>query len=468
MPIAFVPWLVDALSRRSLRWMYREIHYVGRERIPATGAVLLFGNHPNDLPDVLAGFYTTRRPVRYIATISATTMPLAGAVYRGLGVIPVARARDVRKMRERGMDLTAINQAAAGAVHDAFVAGTVVGVFPEGGLHDHAHIGKTRPGVPMMVLDSFYDGAISGRIADITMVPFGVQYEAPREPRSDLTVVIGAPVSLREWQAAQAEPSAPALGEQLHQALAAVTRNSSSWPNAAARDRLIAAVAALSASPDEPILASTASVQHRCAQLVEGRDPSQAGELPHPDGPHWRTLADPLAEWVERLGGKPTSARDTARVLDAAGAANPQALWPAIYIVTLHAPLALVGSVIHGPLFRVVWALARRMAEVRTDVLTRAIVPGLHLIFLGYLLLGGLMATVAHWCGWSPWWALPPGLLLPRLGDLTIRWHDAVRALRLRRRVRALSADDRSAMLVAAERVRAAWTSLVSSSPVSL
>ena len=460
MPIAFVPWLVDALSRRSLRWMYREIHYVGREQIPASGAVLLFGNHPNDLPDVLAGFYTTRRPVRYIATISATTMPLAGAVYRGLGVIPVARARDVRKMRALGLDLTAINQAASGAVHDAFVAGTVVGVFPEGGLHDHAHIGKTRPGVPMMVLDSLNNGAKSGDIRDILMIPFGVQYEAPREPRSDVTVVIGAPVSLREWQASLPEPSAPALGEQLHDALAAVTRNSSSWPNAEARNRLTAAVAAVVASPAEPILATAASVQHRCAQLVEGRDLSQGDAPPHPNDAHWRTLADPLAEWVERLGGKPTSARDTARVLDAAGAVNPHAHWPAIYIVALQAPLALVGSLIHGPLFRVVWALARRLAEVRTDVLTRAIVPGLHLIFLGYLLLGGLMATVAHQLGWSPWWALPPALLLPRLGDLTIRWHDAVRALRLRRRVRAQSAADRTAILGAAERVRAAWGAL--------
>src|SRR5262245_50478347 len=94
----FIRWL----SPRSLRWCYREMHFIGRDRIPSTGATMLFGNHPNDLPDVLAGYFTTDRPLRYIATIAGTTMPMAEMVYRVLGVIPVTRIRDVRKMREKG------------------------------------------------------------------------------------------------------------------------------------------------------------------------------------------------------------------------------------------------------------------------------------------------------------------------------------------------------------------------------
>ena len=75
MPFAPTRRFVRWLSQRALRWYYRELHFIGRVRGPNRGPVLLFGNHPNDLPDVLIGFFATDRPVRYVATISATTMP---------------------------------------------------------------------------------------------------------------------------------------------------------------------------------------------------------------------------------------------------------------------------------------------------------------------------------------------------------------------------------------------------------
>ena len=128
--------LLRWLMRRALRWCYREMHFAGRERIPAEGATLLFGNHPNDLPDVLAGYFTTERHLRYVATIAGTIMPLAALTYRTLGVIPVTRIRDVRKMREKGVDVANVNRAAFDDVRRAFQAGEAVGVFPEGGVQE--------------------------------------------------------------------------------------------------------------------------------------------------------------------------------------------------------------------------------------------------------------------------------------------------------------------------------------------
>ena len=139
----FLHWV----SRRALRWLYREVHYIGRERIPATGPVLLLGNHPNDLPDVLAGLFITERHVRYVATLSATVLPLATASYKAMGVIPVMRVRDVRMMRARGVDVAAVNASAFETVRDAFSAGDVVAIFPEGGVHDTPILGVPRAGV---------------------------------------------------------------------------------------------------------------------------------------------------------------------------------------------------------------------------------------------------------------------------------------------------------------------------------
>jgi 1-acyl-sn-glycerol-3-phosphate acyltransferase len=468
MPVAPLPRFIHWISHRALRWSYRTVRYVGRERIPRDGPVLLIGNHPNDLPDVLAGLFLTPRPVRYIATISATMLPLASATYRALGVIPITRIRDVRKMRERGVDAGAVNATAFAAVQAAFVQGDVVAVFPEGGVHDTSAIGVFRPGVTKMALNSVETDATSS----LLIVPFGLQYEAPQQLRSDVTVVVGAPIALRAWadteRRAGRTPSASMLSGALREALMAVTRNSDTWEDAACRDRLIAAVAAVSASA-HPLAEYTANIQHRCSQLV--------AMPPADDFSHfvrWRTIAHDVASAVRRAGGIDTSALDTARVIAAARPARRAAVggpvepaggehqhadprWPDRTPLVVAALPALLGLALHAPIWALVRWNARRSMQVRTDYAAKAILPGLHLIFLSYLLLGGLFALGFRAVGWSSGWAVPALMMLPRLGDLGLWWRDGVRGLVLRARVARWSSAERAALHAAAEQLRAAW-----------
>ena len=451
-----IPIIVRWISRRALRWCYREVRYVGRERVPASGATLLFGNHPNDLPDALVGYFTTDRSLRYIATISSVTLPFAEVVYRGLSVIPVARVRDARKMRLRGIEMGTVNESAFVAVQEAFHAGDIVGVFPEGGVNDSFHVGKPRPGVAKMALESLNSAAESA----LSLVAFGIHYEAPQTLRSDVIVVIGTPFVLRDWVSQQTDPSASRLTDRLRAELVAVSRSSSSWENAGVRDRLVAASTAVAAAANEPLLATAARLQGQCGLLVEARD---TGHFSSTDSTvHWRTIADDLCNHVEVVGGIPTSARDTARVLDAAGVLNPQANWPSIVWVLAVAIPAALGLALNGPLQWGVWRYARHTATMRTEMVSRAIVPGLHLIFLGYVIQGGLIALGLRAASVSSWWALPVVMLLPRLGDLGLAWRDAVCVLRLRSRVRRLSVADRTAIHAAADRVRSAWMTLSS------
>jgi 1-acyl-sn-glycerol-3-phosphate acyltransferase len=461
MPVAPLSRFIHWVSRRALRWSYRTVHYVGRDRIPRSGPVLLIGNHPNDLPDVLAGLFLTPRPVRYVATISATMMPLASATYAALGVIPITRIRDVRKMRERGVDAAAVNATAFAAVQTAFAQGDVVAVFPEGGVHDTSFLGAFRPGVSKMALNTIEDGAIN----DLTIVPFGLQYEAPQQLRSDVTVVVGAPVSLRTWADREREagriPLASALSKVLQDALIVVTRNSDSWDDAACRDRLIAAVAGVTAGR-RPLAEYTAHVQHRCSELVA----SQMEIDPSP-GVRWRTISHAVGVAVRRAGGIDTSALDTARVLAAArptrlaedggDALDADPRWPAPAPLLATALPALLGLALHAPIWAITRWNARRSMQVRTDYVAKAILPGLHLIFLSYLLLGGLFALGFRAVGWSSGWAVPTLMLLPRLGDLGLWWRDGVRGLALRARVARWPSAERAALQAAAEQLRAAW-----------
>jgi len=212
------------VAKRALRWYYREVRWEGREHMPATGPVLLIGNHPNDLPDVLAGYLTTIRPVRYLATVSVWSDWTARKTYGALDVIPVVRVRDARRLRDSGLDLAQINAAAAAAVAAAFDAGQVVGAFPEGGVHTGPELGRLRTGVANMLLSYCNDGVEK----DVQVVPFGLSYGSPAEPGSDVLVRIGRPFSLRAWLDGQPTDSRTplALTGRLREALEAVLPSS--------------------------------------------------------------------------------------------------------------------------------------------------------------------------------------------------------------------------------------------------
>ncbi len=444
------------IARRCLRWFYRERRFVGLERIPARGPVLLIGNHPNDIPDVLCGYLTTPRRVLYVATVSGATSAISQAMYRGLGVIPVARVRDARKLRVQGIDAAAMNTEAFARVVKLLRAGEIVGVFPEGGVHDGPSLGAFRAGVAKMALTCGHSGLKS----EIQIVAFGQQYDAMRTPRSDVTVVVSEPLVLSDWLAAHAEfhtNIALSLRDEMRSVLLTVTRNSSTWASATARDRLCAVIGALESGGDASPLVSAARVQAMCATA------SDAAEWP--DGA-LRPLVDEIIATIGRAGGIATSSRDCARVCAACGVPHVMSSWPSPLLLRLTAPIGLCGLLVHGPILVVIWKLAKRSTKDRTEWVARAFVPGLYLMLLWYAVLGGMFAVGLHASAHSAWLAVPAVMLLPRLGDLAVSWRDAVNAERLRRRVMRWSEADRAAVCTTASALRAAWHSYQTSSVV--
>lgn len=471
--------LVRWIGRRCLRWFYRESCFVGVDRIPAHGPVLLIGNHWNDLPDPLTGFLITPRPVHYVATISAASSPISQAAYRGLGIIPVTRVRDARKMIEQGRDAAAMNVDAFRSVTEVLARGGVVGLFPEGGVHDGPSLAHFRSGVAKMALD----GALSGAVNRLQIVAFGLQYDAPRTPRSDFTVAISPPVDVGSWLAEPAQVAllstgsaatasadrpardagreavtlALAMRDRMRDLLMTVTRNAPTWEMAEARDRLVAACSAVTCPPNESILEIAARMQSECERLVETRG----------DGTDTRIeLAERIAEGVVRAGGIQSSPRDAARVLAAAGVEGGAPRWPSIVATAAIAPLALVGLALHAPIFSHVWRQAQRTAADRSEIVARAFLPGLYLILFWYLALAVVFAIGLVSIGQSTWFVIPAVMTLPRLGDLALTWRDAIKALRLRRRVANWPESDRAPLRTAAGALRAAWTSHYSDSAV--
>jgi len=428
------------IGRRCLAWFYRDWLVIGAEQVPASGPVLLIGNHPHDVPDVILGFFTTPRPVRYIATISQATNPIAKKTYDWLGVIPVTRVRDARKMKEKGIDIAAMNRAANAAVLNAFARGDAVAVFPEGGVHDVCEIGRLRTGVASMLLE-FLDGEPT---RDVTVVPFGIQYEAQRTAGSDIVMRIGAPFSVRAWRGAQPTDAAgvSALTDALHASLCGVTRNAPTWEIAQVRDELVAAMAA--AHDPKRALQSTPSLVPRARAIAI----DAMSDAPSHDAREQQLASHTLARAVERAGGIGTSAADHARLLfalDVHTAPRPipsTLLWMAL-------PIATVGAVVHLPITSLVTWMAHRWQTVRTDIPARQFVPGLYVVALWYLLLAPLWYLGLTALGMPPVFAGVLALLIigivPHLGDFWFTWWRAHRASRFVARVRNWSTEERVA-----------------------
>jgi hypothetical protein len=459
---------VRTLARRCLGWSFREVRVFGADRVPTDGPLLLIGNHPNDLPDVLQGFFVTQRPLRYIATLSAASSWPARKVYEGLGVIPVVRVRDARAERRKGTDMKAVNAAAGNLVGQALLAGHAVGVFPEGGVHNVPFVGKPRAGVVKMLLEYSDDG-----LNDLMIVPFGVQYEAPHRPGSDCCAVIGEGFSLSAWRrdaqmsgapgtasgedGADGADGAPArppglaadLAAALHEALRGVTRNAPTWAEAEARDRVIAAVAAGLGTPD-PLGTAIGLVKHAEALAARHSEPEGAAVLVR-----IQTTSDELAVAVERAGGIGTSARDHADLRAAlaggmAPAGSVNSLW-------LAAPFAAIGWLVHGPVLTAVWRLARRLAKAPVDLIALTYVPGLYLVLVWYLKVTAALGVGLHAAGFNAWWALLLLPIAPRLGDVAVAWRHQWRRWRFMGRVRGWPESERLRLTTAYVSLVAQW-----------
>jgi hypothetical protein len=437
------------VCHRCLRWFYREHRVVGLGRVPASGPVILVGNHPNDLSDVIAGLYVTPRPVRYIATVSVTTSWAARTMYQAMGVIPVARVRDARKMRAEGVDLAAVNQAANDTVAAALAQQDAITVFPEGGVHDVPEIGRLRTGVAKMVLTRLDAGANN----DVTIVPFGAQYEAPRTWGSDMLSVVGTAWSARAWVDAQPEGQRgpAAFTDALKASLLTVTRNAPTWEEAATRDEMVAAVAAQLA-PGDPLGATTAVLERAAPLAADAHSDGPSGEAVR-----IKTAAHTLARAVERAGGIGTSSVDHARLLLALGVHTERSLVPSLLLLGVAAPAAAVGWLVHAPILALVYRVAKQGATARTDVVPRCFAPGLYLVLGWWLLTALLLAVGLGLAGWSPLWALAALVTLPRLGDLAIRWGNWFKGRQLVQRVRTWATPDQMALREAAATVREVW-----------
>jgi 1-acyl-sn-glycerol-3-phosphate acyltransferase len=114
------------------------VEYHGVGNVPASGAIIVAGNHPSYLDPVLV-FIPLKRSLRFMAWDALFRIPIAGQIMRAIGAFPV----DLRK----GKGEAAFQQALK-----VLNEGEALGIFPEGQRSEQGAMGELKTGVARLAI----------------------------------------------------------------------------------------------------------------------------------------------------------------------------------------------------------------------------------------------------------------------------------------------------------------------------
>lgn len=413
--------LLRAIAGLALRWYYSGIDVEGLERVPRHAPVLLVVNHPNALVDALVVGWII--PRRLVLTAKATLFanPALAWLLRAVGVVPLRRAKD--EAASGGAPDPRRNVDAFRAVHDALRKGRAALIFPEGISHDEPYLAPLRTGAARIALD----GARSGGVGGLVIVPVGLNFERKEWLRSRILVQVGEPISVDRWTPDDEGAAVEELTTEIDARLRAVTLNYASADDAARARALASSLARLIEEPPEVGAPDSLRAEVVIARRIE----EARGALQGADEPT-RERVDVLLTRLsafERSLAREDIALDDVAISSALG---PGALFVARegWRVVVGGPVAAWGRINHWIPFHLARTLAMRSVESAADPAMRTIVATTTLVLVFYLLQGAL---VWHWIG-----AIGAALYLmslPLAADISFALRD--RLTRARQRARA-------------------------------
>jgi 1-acyl-sn-glycerol-3-phosphate acyltransferase len=187
-----------AAARRGVGWTYTfvrilislptlliyRVRAIGVENVPRSGPLLLAPNHFSQMDHFFVGLYL-RRKVRFMAKSQMFGSPVLTYIYKHGGVFPVRRGHHDEEAIKTA--LTILGQ------------GEMLLVYCEGGRSRSGKLGKVKPGIGRIALES-----------EVTVVPVAIQgsetvrrWKRFRFPK--VTVQFGKPLSFPSEEAPSRE-----------------------------------------------------------------------------------------------------------------------------------------------------------------------------------------------------------------------------------------------------------------------
>lgn len=195
-----MPYAVARLIGRFWIWfLFKAVDVRHRDRVPASGPVLLCINHPNNLIDSLLVGAVLPREVHFLATAALFRHPLVARFLLACGAIPVYRKQDELQRGDGvGVVGTERNVDAFSACFRTLAAGGLIGIYPEGTTHAEPRVQRIKTGAARIALE--YEArraqADGPGGAPLALVPVGLTFEARKSFRGRVLVAFGEPIAL--------------------------------------------------------------------------------------------------------------------------------------------------------------------------------------------------------------------------------------------------------------------------------
>jgi 1-acyl-sn-glycerol-3-phosphate acyltransferase len=228
----------------ALHWFYGDIRVVGKDRIPASGPLLIAVNHQNALVDSLIVGWVFPRRIAMTAKATLTGNPLIAILFRLLHVVPLRRVSDeVKKPNGFPLDRSR-NHEAFREIADVLARNGAVLIFPEGKSHNEIGLEPLKTGLARLALQARDQNAIEG----IRILPLGLIFEDKGAPGTAVGVRVGEAIEMDAWSGADHR----ALTEEIANRLRTVSEEAGLPPKryssrdrsqASAKERFIALAA---------------------------------------------------------------------------------------------------------------------------------------------------------------------------------------------------------------------------------
>ncbi len=376
--------IFQGLVRLITNTFFRQIHVVGEENVPAEGAVIFAGNHPNALMDGWLLIATCGRwPLHFMGNAKLWQYRLLRPMLDACGAVPVY------PREEYGDD--ADNSRAFEKLYEVLEKGNCMGVFPEGISHAEAHIVRLKTGTARVALEVANRGT-----TDVTIVPVGLFYVHRHRFGSQVVVEFGDPILVgRDWSARYRDDEQDAVREltgELGEALMAVTLNAPDW-----RTIRLAQITRRLYKPSAAVLTAQQYVELN-RRFIKGWEELQGdAELAA-----FKNAAEDYQARLDMLGLRDYQVRSKVSLAKATRKIVARALW-----VLLLLPLALPGALIHLPVGWLILELGERLADDKDDIATIKVLATILLTPLAYLL-----AAIGAGALFGAWWGIATFVLL--------------------------------------------------------
>ena len=370
--------LVITVIRIITSTFFRRIDVVGIENVPAEGAVIFAGNHPNALMD---GWLLTakcgRWPLHFVANAKLWNYRLLVPALNATGAIPVYR----REEHEGEVD----NQKAFELLYDAIEAGHCMGIFPEGVSHAESKMFRLKTGTARIALTV----AARGKTA-VTIIPCGLNYIHRHRFRSQVLIEFGQPINVDdqwvEQYRADAQGTVRKLTDHLAGALANVTLNAPDW-----RTLRFTQTARRLYKPSSAVLSPAEYVELN-RRFVD-RYVELAGD------PELQAFQDAVEDYQARLDMLGLKDHQLRKPITPGPAFRKLAARALLMLALL--PLAIPGALLHLPVGWIAAMVGERFSYEMDDIATLK-------VFATILLLPILYVAIAVFIGFQfgIWWAL--------------------------------------------------------------